>query len=164
MKENAVANGGINMRSQQRVVSASAAHGRTSGKAVDAVRAADAAWLKAYTAKDLDKAVAFCDEQGSMLMPNAPVATGKDAIAKLIASHFAIHYSKLTWHPNSVGVARSGELGYTSGTYELSFKEASGKTIADKGKYLIVWKKHPDSTWKVLFDMSNSDLPPASPL
>ncbi len=136
MKENAVANGGINMRSQQRVVSASAAHGRTSGKAADAVRAADAEWLKAYTAKDLDKAVAFCDEQGSMLMPNAPIATGKDAIAKLIASHFAIHYSKLTWHP----------------------------TIADKGKYLIVWKKHPDSTWKVLFDMSNSDLPPASPL
>lgn len=143
------------MRSQQRVVSA---------KAADAVRAADAAWLKAYTAKDLDKAVAFCDEQGSMLMPSAPIATGKDAIAKLIASHFAIHYSKLTWHPNSVGVARSGELGYTSGTYELSFKDASGKTIADKGKYLIVWKKYPDSTWKVLFDMSNSDLPPASPL
>ena len=72
--------------------------------------------------------------------------------------------AKLTWHPNSVGVARSGELGYTSGTYELSFKDASGKTIADKGKYLIVWKKHPDGTWKVLFDMSNSDLPPASPL
>jgi len=69
------------------VVSASTAHGRTSGKAADAVRAADAEWLKAYTAKDLDKAVAFCDEQGSMLMPNAPSATGKDAIAKLIASH-----------------------------------------------------------------------------
>jgi ketosteroid isomerase-like protein len=99
-----------------------------------------------------------------MLMPNAPIATGKDAVAKLIAGHFAIHYSKLTWHPNSVGVARSGELGYTSGTYELSFKDASGKTIADKGKYLIVWKKHPDSTWRVLFDMSNSDLPPPSPL
>ncbi len=127
-------------------------------------RAADAAWLKAYTAKDLDKAVAFCDEQGSMLMPNTPIATGKDAIAKLIASHFAMHYSKLTWHPNSVGVARSGELGYTSGTYELRFQDATGKTITDKGKYLIVWKKHPDSTWKVLFDMSNSDLPPASPL
>jgi hypothetical protein len=66
------------MRSQQRVVSASAAHGphgRTSGKVADAVRAADVAWLKAYTAKDLDKAVAFCDEQGSMLMPNAPIAT-----------------------------------------------------------------------------------------
>jgi ketosteroid isomerase-like protein len=153
-----VANGGINMRTQQRVVSASA-RGQTSGKAADAVRAADAEWLTAYTAKDLDKAVAFCDEQGSMLMPHAPIATGKDAIAKLIASHFAIHYSKLTWHPNKVGVARSGELGYTSGTYELSFKDASGKTIADEGKYLIVWKKQADSTWKVLFDMSNSDLP-----
>src|ERR1700739_1940772 len=154
--EETVPNGGINMRTQQPVVGAGAAHGRTRGKAADAIRAADEAWLRAYTEKDLDNAVALCDEQGSMLMPNAPIATGKDAITKLIASHLALHYSKLTWHPNRVGVARSGELGYTSGTYELSFKDASGKPIGDKGKYLIVWKKQPDNTWKVLFDMSNS--------
>src|SRR5258708_26187241 len=87
MKENAVASGGINMRSQQRVVSASAADGLTSGKAADAVRAADAAWLNAYTAKELDKAVAFCDEQGSMLMPNAPIATALIHRAYRLLSH-----------------------------------------------------------------------------
>ena len=74
---------------------------------------------------------------------------------------FAIPDYKLAWHPNKVGVARSGDLGYTSGTYDLSFKDASGKTISDKGKYLTVWKKEADGSWKVLFDMFNSDLPPA---
>ncbi len=134
---------------------------QTKSKAVDAVRAADAAWLKVYAAKDLDKSVAFCDEQGSMLVPNAPIATGKDAIAKLIAAGFALQDYKLVWHPDKAGVARSGELGYTSGTYELSFKDASGKTISDKGKYLIVWRRQADGAWKVLFDMNNSDLPPS---
>ncbi len=131
----------------------------SSRKAVDSIRAADATWLKAYEAKDVDKAVAFYDEQGSMLVPNSPVLTGKDAIAKFIASGFALQDYKIAWHPNKAGVARSGDLGYTSGTYEMSFRDAAGKTISDKGKYLMVWKKQADGAWKVLFDTSNSDLP-----
>jgi ketosteroid isomerase-like protein len=139
------------------VVSAGAALGQTSGKETDAILAADAAWLKVYQAKDLAKSVAFCDEQASMLAPNAPIATGKDAIAKLIADDFA--HDNITWHANKVGVARSGDLGYTSGTTEMNFKDASGKSNHDKGKYLTVWKKQADGSWKVLCDMFNSDLP-----
>ncbi|MFZ0635294.1 MAG: nuclear transport factor 2 family protein [Candidatus Acidiferrales bacterium] len=148
VKKKDVSSGGINMKA--------------SGKAVDAVRAADAAWLKAYTARDLDKSVEICDVHGSMLVPNAPMVTGKKAIAKLIAAGFALPDYKLTWHPNKAGVARSGELGYTSGTYKWSFKDASGKTFSDKGKYLMVWKKQADGAWKLLFDMNNSDLPSTS--
>jgi ketosteroid isomerase-like protein len=141
------------------LVTAGAMLAQTNQQELDAIRAADAAWLKVYAAKDLAKSVAFCDEQGSMLAPNAPIAIGKDAIAKAIASDFA--NDNITWHANKVGVARSGDLGYTSGTYEDTFKDASGKGVPDKGKYLTVWKKEADGSWKVLFDMSNSDLPPS---
>jgi len=123
------------------VVSAGAALGQRSGKQTDAILAADAAWLKVYQAKDLAKSVAFCDEQASMLAPNAPIATGKDAIAKVIADGFA--HDNITWRANKVEVSRSGDLGYTSGTTENTFKDASGKTAAFKGKYLTVWKKRP---------------------
>jgi ketosteroid isomerase-like protein len=143
------------------IVSVGAVFGQTNSKAVDAIRVADEAWLKTYAAKDVEKAVAFCDEQGSMLWPNAPAATGKNAIAKLTASAFAIPDFKLVWHPDKLGVARSGELGYTSGTYLWSFKDASGKPVSDRGKYLTVWKKQADGSWKVLFDMFNTDLPPS---
>jgi ketosteroid isomerase-like protein len=142
-------------------IASSGSFGQVRGSAEDAVLAADAAWLKVYAAKDLDKSVAFFDEQGSMLPPNAPIATGKDALTKLIGAAFAIPDYQLSWHANKVGVARSGELGYTSGTYDLSFKDASGKTISDKGKCLTVWKKEADGSWKVLLDMFSSDLPPA---
>jgi ketosteroid isomerase-like protein len=93
-----------------------------------------------------------------MLAPDAPIATGKNAIAKVIADDFA--HENITWHANKVGVARSGDLGYTSGTTEMNLKDASGKTVAYKGKYLTVWKKQEDGSWKVLYDMFNSDLPP----
>lgn len=55
---------------------------RSSDKAVAALRAADAAWLKAYSARDVDKSVAFFAAKGAMLVPNAPAVRGKKAIAK----------------------------------------------------------------------------------
>ena len=140
-------------------ISAGVALGQASGKETDAILAADAAWMKVYSAKDLEKSVAFFDNEGSMLPANAPIATGKDAVTKLIGSAFATPDYMLSWHANKVGAARSGELGYTSGTYDFTMKDASGKTISDKGKYLTVWKKEADGSWKVLFDQYNSDLP-----
>jgi ketosteroid isomerase-like protein len=158
------------MRSRQRIVaglvflveSAGAVLGQRSGKETDAILAADAAWMKVWWAKDLEKSVAFFDKEGSMLPANEPIATGKDALTKLIGAAFADPDYRLSWHANKAGVARSGELAYTSGTYDLSMKDASGKTISDKGKCLTVWKKQADGTWKVLYDMFNSDLPPTS--
>jgi ketosteroid isomerase-like protein len=137
---------------------------RSRNKAVDAVRAADAAWLKAFTRRDFDKSVAFCDERGSMLVPNAPIATGRKAIAKLISTGFALRDYKIAWHTKKAGVARSGEFGYTSGKYKVSYKDAAGRTIYDDGKYLMVWRKQTDGAWKILFDMNNSDLPSSARL
>lgn len=134
-----------------------AALGQTSGNETDAILATDAAWLKVYQAKDLDKSVAFCDEQGSMLAPNAPIAVWKDAVAKLIAKDFA--HDNIARNANQVGISRSGDLGYTSGTTGMTFKDASGKTVVYKGKYLTAWKKQANGEWKVLYDMFNSDLP-----
>ena len=141
-------------------MSMSGSFGQASGKASDALLAADVAWMKVYAAKDLEKSVAFFDNEGSMLPSNAPIATGKDALTKSLGSAFATPDYTLSWHANKVGVARSGELGYTSGTYGFSIKDASGKTISDKGKYLTLWKKEADGSWKVLLDTYNSDQPP----
>jgi ketosteroid isomerase-like protein len=134
---------------------------RAKGGAIEAIRAADAAWLKAFRAKDLDASVAFLDANGSMLVPHAPIVTGKKAVKKLIAAGFDLKDYKLSWRPDKAGVARSGELGYTSGKYKVSFMDASGRTIFEKGKYLMIWKKQKNGDWKVLFDMNNSDSPPS---
>jgi ketosteroid isomerase-like protein len=129
---------------------------------VDDLLAADAAWLKAYQEKNAAAAAEFYDENGAMLAPNRPLLSGKDALQKFIAKSFTLQDYDITWHAQKAEVARSGELGYTSGTYEMRFRRSRGKLFFDKGKYLMVWKKQSDGAWKVLFDVSNSDLPPAS--
>src|SRR5215467_10398695 len=129
-------------------------------KSPDAVRTADQELLKVFAAKDLDKTVAFFDEKGAMLPSNAPIADGKEAISKLLTSYFALPDLKVSWHVDRASVARSGDLGYTSGAYETTFYDPAGKTVSDKGKYVTVWKKQEDGSWKVLLDIANTDLPP----
>lgn len=36
---------------------------------------------------------------------------------------------------------------------------SGGKATLDKGKFLTVWKKQADGSWKIIRDMYNSDLP-----
>jgi ketosteroid isomerase-like protein len=140
-------------------LSTSGAADKSKMTATDAVRAADAAWMKVFSAKDLDKSVAFCDEKGAVLAPNAPIAQGRQAIAESFGGFFKLPNLKITWHADKADVARSGELGYTSGTYEMTFTDPAGKTIPDKGKYVTIWKKQADGSWKVLLDIFNTDMP-----
>lgn len=136
-----------------------AAAGQKPKNASEAVRAADEAWMKVFSAKDLEKSVAFCEENGAVLAPNAPIAQGRQAISKSFAGFFALPNLKITWHADKAAAARSGELGYTSGTYEMTFSDPAGKIIPDKGKYVTVWKKQADGSWKVLLDIFNTDMP-----
>jgi len=66
---------------------------------------------------------------------------------------------KLSWKPLKVEVAGSGDIGYTHGTYEFSADDQKGGRIEDHGKYVEVWKKQRDSTWKCAIDIFNTDVP-----
>lgn len=125
----------------------------------DAIRKADQDWLRVFAAKDLAKSVDFVVADGSVLAPNTPIATGHEAIKKLFAGFFSLPELKIEWHPNKVEAARSGELGYSTGAYQMTFKDPNGKVIEDHGKYVTVWKKQ-GGQWKVAYDIFNSDLSP----
>jgi uncharacterized protein (TIGR02246 family) len=140
---------------------ADTSEGRTPPSPADAVRDADQEWMKVFAAKDLDKSVAFCAEDGSVLAPNAPIATGREAIRKLFAGFFALPGLNISWQPSKAEVAKSGELAYTTGTYQMSYNDSAGKKISDRGKYVTVWRRQRDGGWKVIDDIFNSDLPAA---
>ena len=125
-----------------------------------AIRDADQQWLKVFAAKDLEKSAMFCTADGSVLAPNAPIATGHEAIKKLFSGFFALPDLKISWQPLRAEVSKSGDMGYTSGAYQMTFNDSSGRQVTDKGKYVTVWKKQADGSWKVLLDVFNTDLAP----
>ena len=61
----------------------------------------------------------------------------------------------LKWEPVKAEVAKSGDLGYTWGNYEISWQGEDGRTEKLYGKYLNIWKKQPDGTWKAVVDIGN---------
>ena len=129
-----------------------------SASSIDAVRAADSAWEKVFSGRDLEGAVAAVEPAGSILAPNAPIATGPDAIRALFASIYAIPGLSLHWQPTRIEAARSGDLAFSSGGYVMTFTGPTGP-ITDRGKYATVWRKQADGTWRVVLDVFNSDVP-----
>jgi ketosteroid isomerase-like protein len=142
---------------------AAATSGAAATAQIDAptvLRAADAGWAHVFSAKNLTASVAYVDPAGSVLAPQAPRATGHAAIRKLFAGFFALPDLQVVWQASDAYVARSGEIGYTTGTYRMSYRN-KGKRLVDHGKYVTVWKHEPDGSWKVTLDIFNSDLPGA---
>ena len=94
----------------------------------------------------------------ALLLPSSvgPVE-GKDAIREFMSSGPEI---VLRWQPVKADVSRSADLGYTWGTYWFETKDAEGNSKRIDGKYLNVWKKQPDGTWKVLVDIGNQSSTP----
>jgi ketosteroid isomerase-like protein len=128
-------------------------------KAQQALRDADAAWSKAAESKDVDKTVSYYSDDATVLPPNAPAATTKEAIRKIWQDMLASPGVATSWKATKVEVAKSGDLGFVSGTYEFNMNDASGKPVTDKGKYVELWEKQADGKWRCGTDTWNSDLP-----
>jgi ketosteroid isomerase-like protein len=61
----------------------------------------------------------------------------------------------LQWEPKKAEVSKSGDMGYTWGTYSITSEDEKGLKRTSYGKYLNVWKKQNDGLWKVLIDIGN---------
>jgi uncharacterized protein (TIGR02246 family) len=124
-----------------------------------AVKDADAQWSKTAGANDLDGTLAYYTDDASLLPPNAPIATGKQAIRAVWAAMLTPD-ATVSWQVTKADAARSGELAYVEGVYQITAKNPKGKSQEDKGKLVEVWKKQLDGKWKVVTDIFNSDVPP----
>jgi ketosteroid isomerase-like protein len=132
-----------------------------STKAADeaAVRQTDDNWSKAAQSKKVDDWMAFYADDAIVLPPNEKKIDNKEGIRKEIGTMLAAPGLAIRWEPTKVEVARSGELAYTQGSYELTSNDVHGKPATDRGKTVEIWKKQSDGSWKCVVDMWSSDLP-----
>jgi ketosteroid isomerase-like protein len=65
---------------------------------------------------------------------------------------------ELTWWPVYAEVSAGGDLGYTTGPYELRAEGA----VKDRGYYVTAWQKAADGSWKVAADLGVSTPAPAA--
>jgi uncharacterized protein (TIGR02246 family) len=131
---------------------------------IQALRDVEVAEEQSWISKDLDKAVSFIADDAVVMNPNTAALRGKDQIRASMKQGFDDPNSVLAYQITAVEVAQSGELGYTSGTYTFTSSDPITKNpVTDHGNWLTVRKKQPDGSWKIVRDMSNSDLPLRNP-
>jgi len=125
---------------------------------VQSLLATDREWAKlAGESKSADSVLAYWTEDARVVMPGAPVLSGKSAIRGMVEGTMKTPGFHITWTPDSGVVSRSGDLGYTYGTNEVTVPDSSGKLMRTRGRYLTVWRKESDGRWRCVEDISNPD-------
>lgn len=117
---------------------------------------------KAFSAKSVqtnapDAFFEFMTEDALQLPAGASPIYGRKAVRDNMQTDYDY---ELSWYPQHAEVAKYGDMGYTWGYYE--FKIDGDKEVRH-GKYLNVWEKQKDGSWKVAVDLGNSNPKPELP-
>ena len=106
---------------------------------------------------DTEHYLTLLADDAVLMPPNAPVVVGKDAIRKWsqeMSKLFRIdRYAQIDDE-----VVVNGNWAFRRATYNWSLTSlASGKSLRDSGKFIIIYRRQPDGSWRVARDIWNSD-------
>ncbi|HEY0161308.1 MAG TPA: nuclear transport factor 2 family protein [Edaphobacter sp.] len=100
----------------------------------------------------------FADD-AVVLNNGQPATMGKAAIAA--QAKWNPKEYELTWYAQGAQMGPSNDMGFTWGHYEGRSKDKNGQPVTVSGRYMTVWKKVPDGSWKVAMDASSNEPPAA---
>ena len=122
------------------------------------IRAAAARLWAGVAGNDAASVLAEYSDDAMLLGTGMATVRGKSAIAEQLAGLFtAVSFREVVGTVTDVMV--SGDLGVETGTYSWTIVPASGAPGPDVGKYVHVWRRQGDGTWKVVRYVVNSDTP-----
>jgi len=125
---------------------------------VKAVKDVEAAWIKDVATKDADKFVSYFADDASGLYPGSAILTGKQAIKGYLAPFLADPNFAMTFQSTRAEASKGGDMVYSQGTYSMTMSDPkTKKPVTDVGKYLTVYRKQADGSWKAVADTFNSD-------
>lgn len=118
-----------------------------------AIRAASKDWAAAIQKKDAAAFTSFYGSDAAVLLAGMPTTKGKAAIETMIGDMVKDPNFALSFTTDDVEVARSGDLAYETGTWQMTSTDpATKKPATAKGDFVTVWKKQADGTWKCVVD------------
>jgi ketosteroid isomerase-like protein/ubiquinone/menaquinone biosynthesis C-methylase UbiE len=129
--------------------------GRRPADATAELLAADRAFAAAVAQQGVEAWADWFAKDGSMFPPGHSPVTGRQSIRSLMEPVFAAPGFSLTWDPQGADIAASGDLGFTYGSSLWTRKSEEGVETKHEGRYLTVWRRQADGTWRVAGDLGN---------
>jgi ketosteroid isomerase-like protein len=121
----------------------------------DEIEAANEAYGKAVANQDIAAVVALYSQDAILLPPDAPVAQGSDAIRAVLQGYMDAGAQSLALETTALD--DQGDLVVDVGRYTLGMQPPGADPITDVGKYLQVYKRQSDGSFRIAYDCFNSD-------
>jgi ketosteroid isomerase-like protein len=128
----------------------------TDGDTVEILRGLDrdfAARAKAGDARLLVEG--FYADDACVMPPQREVVRGHRAVMQLWKGVIAAGLKDLALDTTHIEVC--GDMAYGMGRYRMVVEPPGGPRSEQTGKYLVVYRKRPDSTWRAVADMFDAN-------
>lgn len=131
-----------------------ASFGPRAGDPADVLRAADRAFFQATRERGLEGWLSWFAPDAVVFPPSGALAVGSAEVRRHYASQPGFPPKGFVWEPEAAGLSGAGDLGWTTGRWG---NDASG-SASWAGKYLTVWRKEADGSWKAVADCALDPL------
>ena len=107
---------------------------------------------------DTAAVAALYTDDAVVLPPNAPMVRGRQAIKGFFdALTEQMGVPQLTLE--TIQVDEVGDTACEVGAYSMRLQPPGGEPVSDGGKYVVVWKRQSDDSWKLAVDIWNTNSP-----
>jgi len=125
----------------------------------DDVRNLKARFAKAVAEKDVKALVDCYETDGIVLAPDTPMVRGSSALGSLFQRDI-IDAGVQAIEFDTTDLVEDGSLVIEAGRNLVHVELPDGRSIANPGKYLVVYRRQADGTLKLVFDSFSSDSAP----
>ena len=116
------------------------------------IEAVNTTWMLGFEKGDAALVAAQYAPDARLLPPGAEVATG-EGIQRYWQG--MIDMGVTGCRLRTVSLEERADLAVEEGAYDVQ----AGDQVVDRGKYVVVWRRQPDGSWKLGIDIFNSDSP-----
>jgi uncharacterized protein (TIGR02246 family) len=109
----------------------------------------------AFNTGNYDQWAALFASDGQLMPPHLEPAEGPKAIERVMRNLGESGYHDLRFE--TVRVENSGDMAVEIGRYTLAMSQDNGTEVAQRGKYLHVWRRL--GAWLIIADCWNSNTP-----
>ena len=119
-----------------------------------AIEAANTRFSEAFARGDAKALAAMYTSDAIAFPPESEMIRGNEAIGEFwkATRDSGVQSAALT----TVDVGRSGDVAYEVGTVSLTIRPAGKEQTTALAKYVVVWKRQTDGSWKLHRDIWNS--------
>jgi uncharacterized protein (TIGR02246 family) len=111
-------------------------------------------FVTAFNTGNYDHAAAFFTADGAFMVPHFEPAYGPKAVERLLRHFAEAGYEDLRLE--TVRVESSSDLAMEIGRYTVAIRQSDGTFVADRGKYVKVWRRL--GAWLIVADSWSSNL------